>query len=131
MIGTLRWITLAADLVAIGIALINIKEYFWFKQGVSLTIPARAKPKLYQRTRTLVSANSLPTLLLGTTMLALAANAYELLCTAGFPMIYTRLLTLHNLSTPAYYMYLAAYNVIYRSFRWNHGKLFKPRASIS
>lgn len=113
VIGSLRWITLAAGLVAIAIALLNIKEYFWFKQGVSLTIPDSAKPKLYQRMRALVSANSLPTLLLGTTMLALAANSYELLCTAGFPMIYTRLLTLHALPTPVYYTYLAAYNVIY------------------
>jgi len=113
VMGAQRWITLAAGLVAIVIAAINIKDYFWFKQGVSLTIPDRAKPKLYQRTRTLVSANSLPTLLLGTTMLAIAANSYELLCTAGFPMIYTRMLTLHALSTPVYYAYLAAYNVIY------------------
>ncbi|MEZ4734488.1 MAG: hypothetical protein R3E79_45940 [Caldilineaceae bacterium] len=113
VMGAQRWITLAAGLVAIAIATINIKDYFWFKQGVSLTIPERAKPKLYQRTRNLVRANSLPTLLLGTTMLAIAANSYELLCTAGFPMIYTRMLTLHALSTPVYYAYLAAYNVIY------------------
>ena len=42
-----------------------------------------------------------------------AANSYELLCTAGFPMLYTRLLTLEHLSTFAYYAYLALYNVIY------------------
>lgn len=113
VVGSLRWITLTAGLVAIAIALLNIKEYFWFRQGVSLTIPAHAKPKLYQRTRALLKADSLPTLLLGTTVLALAANSYELLCTAGFPMLYTRLLTLHALPTAVYYAYLAAYNGIY------------------
>jgi hypothetical protein len=113
VMGAQRWLTLAAGLVAIAIALVNIKDYFWFKQGVSLTIPESAKPKLYQRTRKLISADSLPTLLLGTTMLAVAANSYELLCTAGFPMIYTRVLTLHALATPLYYAYLAVYNVIY------------------
>ena len=50
---------------------------------------------------------------IGAVSLAIAANAYELLCTAGFPMVYTRVLTLHDLMPKTYYMYLAAYNLIY------------------
>jgi hypothetical protein len=50
---------------------------------------------------------------LGTAVLAIAANSYELLCTAGFPMVFTRILTLNKLSTLAYYMYLVLYNLIY------------------
>jgi uncharacterized membrane protein HdeD (DUF308 family) len=42
-----------------------------------------------------------------------AANFYELLCTAGFPMVYTRILTLHSLSQGVYYLYLLFYNTIY------------------
>jgi hypothetical protein len=49
----------------------------------------------------------------GTVVLAVAANSYELLCTAGFPMAFTRILTLSDLSTPAYYGYLVLYNVVY------------------
>jgi uncharacterized membrane protein HdeD (DUF308 family) len=48
-----------------------------------------------------------------TVVLAVAANFYELLCTAGFPMIYTRLLTLGDLTAGARYGYLALYNLIY------------------
>jgi uncharacterized membrane protein HdeD (DUF308 family) len=55
----------------------------------------------------------LPTLLVGTVTLAVIANSYELLCTAGFPMVYTRALTLHALPGGGYYFYLALYNVIY------------------
>ncbi|MDH5258440.1 MAG: hypothetical protein OEX07_10545, partial [Gammaproteobacteria bacterium] len=40
-------------------------------------------------------------------------NSYELLCTAGFPMVYTRHLTLQSLSTQEYYSYLLLYCVIY------------------
>ena len=36
--------------------------------------------------------------MIGTVTLALAANSYELLCTAGFPMVYTWVLTLNALS---------------------------------
>ena len=48
-----------------------------------------------------------------TVLLAIVANSYELLCTAGFPMVYTRALTLANLESWQYYAWLAAYNVIY------------------
>jgi len=49
----------------------------------------------------------------GAVILAITANAYELLCTAGFPMIYTRVLTLHKLTTAQYYLFLVLYNVVY------------------
>ncbi|KPK39820.1 MAG: hypothetical protein AMJ69_04595 [Gammaproteobacteria bacterium SG8_47] len=113
LFGKMTWITSVAGLLAIVLALINIKDFAYFRRGVSLSIPARAKPGLYQRMRNLIGADNLFTLLAGTTALAIAANSYELLCTAGFPMIYTRTLTLHGLSESSYYGYLLLYNAIY------------------
>jgi hypothetical protein len=113
VVGELALITTVAGLVAIVIAAINIKDFFWFKQGVSLSIPASARPGLYQRTRNLLKASSLPAMLAGTVVLALAANSYELLCTSGFPMVYTRTLTLQDLSSATFYTYLALYNLVY------------------
>ncbi len=112
-LGEIRFITIIAALIAIGVSLINIKDYFLFKKGVSLSIPDSAKPNLYSRIRGLMNASSLPTLIFGTVMLAIVANSYELLCTSGFPMVFTRLLTLHDLTSSSYYLYLVLYNVIY------------------
>ena len=112
-LGEIVLVTTLAGMLAIVIALINVKDYFWFKQGVSLSIPDSAKPGLYQRVRGLLRADSLPALTLGTIALAIAANSYELLCTAGFPMVYTRLLTLSDLPPWQHYAYLALYNVVY------------------
>jgi hypothetical protein len=112
-LGEITLVTTLAGALAIVIALINIKDYFWFNQGVSLSIPDSAKPGLYQRVRGLLRADSLPALTLGTIALAIAANSYELLCTAGFPMVYTRLLTLSDLPPWQHYAYLALYNVVY------------------
>jgi len=109
----LRYVTLGAGIVAVAVALINIKDFFWFKAGVSLTIPDRAKPLLYQRMRNLVAAARWPSVLAGTAALAIVANAYELLCTAGFPMVYTRILTLRGLPALDYYLWLALYNLVY------------------
>ena len=112
-LGELRLVTLGAGVLAVLVALVNIKDYFWFRRGPSLSIPDGAKPGLYQRMRGLLRADSLPALTLGTVALAIVANSYELLCTAGFPMIYTRILTLAGLSPVAHYLYLGLYNLIY------------------
>lgn len=113
VMGQLAVITTVAGSVSVVIAAINIKDFFLFKQGLSLTIPASAKPMLFERMRKLLRSDSLVSILIGTTVLAVVANFYELLCTAGFPMVFTRILTLNNLSTPGYYLYLVLYNVIY------------------
>ncbi|HSW65142.1 MAG TPA: thioredoxin family protein [Dissulfurispiraceae bacterium] len=113
LLGSVALITTGAGIVSIIIAAVNIKDFFWFKEGVSLTIPDSAKPKLFDRMRKLLKASSLPSIIAGTVVLAIAANSYELLCTAGFPMVFTRILTLNQLPTGTYYAYLALYNVIY------------------
>jgi len=113
LFGELRWVTLAAGLLAVTFGAMNLKDYFFAGKGPSLSIPEGAKPGLYQRMRKLVSADNLAAMITGTLMLALLANSYELLCTAGFPMIFTRLLTLNELSTTAYYSYLAVYCLVY------------------
>jgi hypothetical protein len=113
LVGYLPVVTIAAGLIALFVGGINVKDFVWPKRGISLSIPERAKPGFYARTRDLVGAANLPAMLAGTVTLALAANAYELLCTAGFPLVFTRILTLSDLSTPAYYGYLALYNLVY------------------
>lgn len=111
--GELRIVTLMAALLAISIGVINSKDFFYFKRGVSLSIPESAKPGLFHRMRELVAAGNMGSMLFSTIILALVANSYELLCTAGFPMVYTRALTIQALPTVTYYSYLAAYNLIY------------------
>jgi len=111
--GVQEVFTLAAGAVAVAMAFINIKDFFMPGRGVSLSIPEAKKPGLFQRMRKLLQADNLPALTLGTVTLAVAANSYELLCTSGLPMVYTRVLTLEGLSGADYYLYLLLYNLIY------------------
>ncbi len=113
IIGQLKAITVTAGGIALVAAAINIKDFFFFRKGVSLTIPEKSKPRLFERMRNLIKSPTVPAMAAGTIILAVTANAYELLCTAGFPMIYTRILTLHNLPPVWYYLYLALYNIVY------------------
>jgi len=106
-------ITATAGVIAIVFGSINIKDYFYFKQGVSLSLSDTARTRLFARIRQLTQSGSWVTMITATVILSIAANSYELLCTAGLPMVYTRVLTLNDLSNAQYYLYLAFYNVVY------------------
>lgn len=111
--GRMQQVTTVAGVVALLVAALNIKDFFLFHQGPTLSIPERARPRLFARMRRLLTESRLPPVLFGTVVLAVAANSYELLCTAGFPMVYTRVLTLHHLERWQYYAWLALYNAVY------------------
>jgi hypothetical protein len=113
LFGHLAWVTLAAGALAVFVGAVNVKDFFAFEKGLTLSIPESKKPDIFRRTRGILAADNLPAMIVATAFLAVAANFYELLCTAGFPMVYTRLLTLADLSPAGRYAYLAAYNVIY------------------
>ena len=113
LLGQLAWVTLAAGLLAVVVGAVSVKDFFLFGRGVSLSIPESKKPDIFRRARAILAADNLPAMLMATVFLAVAANFYELLCTAGFPMVYTRILTLGEPSASVRYLYLALYNLIY------------------
>ncbi|MDD2914872.1 MAG: hypothetical protein PHP70_06080 [Gallionella sp.] len=113
MFGHLAWVTMAAGALAVFVGTVNIKDFFLFEKGITLSIPESKKPDIFRRARIILNAENLTAMVAATVFLAIAANFYELLCTAGFPMVYTRLLTLSELSPAGRYLYLALYNFIY------------------
>ncbi len=113
IIGKLTLITAAAGVIALLVASVNIKDFFFFKKGFSLAIPEKSRPRLFEQMRNVLKSPALAGMIGGTIVLAATANTYELLCTAGFPMIYTRTLTLHKLTSLQYYLYLVLYNIVY------------------
>ena len=113
LIPVKKFLTVAVGTVAIVMGLINCKDFFFFKKGLSLTIPESAQPKLFERMRKLVHTSALPAMILGTIVLAATANLIELACTAGFPAIYTQILTLQKISGLRQYLYLIFYNIVY------------------
>lgn len=104
--------------VAVLMAIVDLKDSFWFKKGLSFTIPDSVKPKLFKKMREIVKdvkhyeIISL-SVIVGIITLAVTANLVEFACTAGFPAIYTRVLTMRHLPTLTYYLYLIFYNIIY------------------
>jgi glutaredoxin len=107
----------ASELVIAGLAivagLINLKDVVAFGRGISLSIPDSAKPGIYARMRAILHADNLAAALIGTVILGLLVQVVEFLCTSGFPALFTRILTLKQLDTAAYYGYLLLYILAY------------------
>ncbi|MCD6500944.1 hypothetical protein J7K42_02985 [bacterium] len=111
--GKIAILTLIAGAVAVFAGIVNIKDYFYFQKGISLTLPKSHKEKFVQKVKNLSLAKSTLALITATVIIAATVNIYELLCTFGFPMVYTRILTLRELPSLEYYLYLIFYNLIY------------------
>lgn len=113
LIGFARWLQIVIGILAITIGAIHIKDFIAFGRGISLNIPDSVKPGLYARVRDVLHADSLWAALAGVAILAVMVNMVELLCTAGLPALYTRVLTLYPMPTVQYYGYLLLYNLAY------------------
>ena len=56
---------------------------------------------------------SLPILLLGVAAIAVGVNMIELVCSFGFPLAFTKVLSVCNLSTFSHYFYIFVYILFY------------------
>ena len=113
LIGLARAVQITLGSVALLVGAINVKDFFAFHRGISLSIPESAKPGLYAKVRKILQAENLVGALLGIVILAGLVNMVELLCTAGFPALYTQVLMMQQLPTWEYYGYLGLYNLAY------------------
>jgi hypothetical protein len=106
-------ISVAVGIVAVCIGLLNIKDFFSLKKGPSASISEEKRKITFKKIRKLVRSPSLLAMLGGTIFLAVSVNFYELLCTLGFPLIYTTRLAEANLPLFEYYLYIFFYNIVY------------------
>ena len=113
VIGLSRASQLIIAAIAIFAGVVNLKDFFAFNVGFSLSIPEKAKPGIYSRMRSILHAESLAAAIVGAIILAILVQIVEFLCTSGFPALFTRILTLRELDTAAYYSYLLLYIAAY------------------
>lgn len=113
IVSHMRWLQVVVIVLALFFAVINIKDYFFYKKGLSLTIPDRMKQKIYRGSREVRKEQSLPALIAITTVLALGASLVEIPCTAGFPLVWTGMLSSSGVSGWNFILLLMVYLAIY------------------
>ncbi len=102
---------------ALGVGGWQIKNFITYHPGVCkvLGISAKMEKKLEMKERAEKIVTSPLTLgmLGGLIILALGVNLIEFFCSAGLPAIYTRILTLSQISTLSHYLYLLLYTFVF------------------
>lgn len=115
IVGYAPWIRVTVALVALFMAVVSIKDYFWFKQGLSFTIPDSKKPGIYAGMRRVIDkGDSMPAMIGATAVLAGGVSLVEFGCTAGFPVLWTNLLKSHDAGIMAFLLLLLLYMFIYQ-----------------
>lgn len=116
ILGFLNIIRVMVMVIALLFGLVNIKDYFFFKQGVSFTIADNKKPGIYQKIRNLIfDEKSLFSMLAGVITLAAGVSLVEFSCTSGFPVIWSNLLATEQLAIFSYCLLLLLYLLVYMS----------------
>jgi thiol-disulfide isomerase/thioredoxin len=102
-------------LLAIGAGIWQIKNFVTYKPGVCEIAPVGGKwnERLSEKVKQVVQSTALPATFAGIIILALGVNLIEFFCSAGLPAIYTRILSLNQLSSFSYYLYLLFYTFIF------------------
>lgn len=111
----LKWIQIIVACITLVLGLINLKDYFFFKQGVSLTIDDEKKPGLYKKMRNVIRNSDNVWAMIGATIvLAAGVSLVEFSCTAAFPVIWSNIMAAHGVSKLEFAMHLLLYMFLYQ-----------------
>jgi len=113
----MRYVTLTRILIGIfGISfgIWRIREFLTWRPGVCKVVDhSKSQEKIMDKMKNILKPSTVPATILGVVSLAFGVNLIEFFCSAGFPVMYTRILTLQNVSGIQYYLYLLFYNILY------------------
>ncbi len=118
----IKYITLIVGAIVIVFSVFVLKDYFHnvicrvceVDPEKEKSIFVRFEKKLFIKMQEISQAKtSLPLMLLGVVAVAVGVNMIELVCSLGFPLVFTKMLTAYKLNTVSYYSYLGIYILFY------------------
>ena len=112
-IGFISWVRISIGLVSLLIAYLYLKDFMKNKDGACQVDLGGNKQKIFGKLKIVSQRKNLLFALLGIIALAFAVNLLELVCSAGLPTVYTQLLSMSDLNTAQYYLYLLFYIFIF------------------
>jgi hypothetical protein len=109
------FITAIIGSVAIVLGLLMLKDFFFFKQGPTIGLTDEKRKTLFKRMRGIIQTTNVYSMIIGTILLAVLANIYELGCTLALPFTFTiTLKAIYEYTTLTQALpYLILYNVVY------------------
>lgn len=108
-IGMVTWIRIIIGLVALIGGGYSVREYIVNKDGNCKVTNTEKRQKVFAKLKAITHKKNFWLAIGGIILLAFAVNLVEALCSAGLPAVFTQILSLNNLSTVEYYLYILLY----------------------
>ncbi len=109
VIGYLKWIRYLVALVALGAGIYNIRDFIVNKDGGCKVTEQEKRRSFFEKLKAVTKKDNFFIALGGIIALAAAVNMVELVCSAGLPAVFTNILSLSNLPTWKYYLFIFIY----------------------
>ncbi len=111
--GYLRWLQLAIGVLALGSGAYYLKDFLTNKNGACKVTSNKRRQHVFAQLKVIAQKKQLALALVGIIFLAIAVNLVEVICSAGLPAIYTKVLSMNELPTWQYYLYLVLYIAVF------------------
>ena len=111
--GYIRWLQVGIGLLAFGAGGYYLWDFWKNHNGGCRVTNNENRKKVFLQLKDLTHKKQLVLALIGIIGLAIAVNLVELICSAGLPAIYTQVLSLSDLPSWQYYIYLLLYIFIF------------------
>jgi thiol-disulfide isomerase/thioredoxin len=112
-IGFIVWIRVIIGLVALGGGVYNLREFFVSKQSGCKVTGDEKRQRVFEKLKAITQKQQFWLALGGVIILAAAVNLVELICSAGFPVVFTQILALSSLAKWQYYLYMLLYIFVF------------------
>ncbi len=112
-IGFIFWLRLIIGLVALGGGIYSLRQYISKQDEICKVTSSDKRQRIFDKLKNITQQRRFFLALLGIILLAAAVNLVELVCSAGFPVVYTQILALSSLVKWQYYLYLLLYIFIF------------------
>ena len=107
------WIKNIVGIVALVSGSYYLYDWYVNKSGLCKVSGGTKKQPVFEKLKKITSSGNFLLALAGIIALAFAVNLIELVCSAGLPAIYTKVLSMSQLPTWKYYGYLLFYILIF------------------
>lgn len=112
-LGLVNWVRIAIALLAVIVAINYLRDFIKNKDAACQVDLGGNKKKIFSSLKEIVYRKNIVWSLIGIILLAFSVNLLELVCSAGLPAVYTKLLSMHNLTKFEHYSYLLLYILVF------------------
>ncbi|HLD50945.1 MAG TPA: hypothetical protein VJB17_01190 [Patescibacteria group bacterium] len=113
LIGYVKWVQLGLGFFALTGGVYTLYKTVKDSKGGCEVTSSQDRKNIFEKIKNIIREESLLVSLGGVALLAFGVNIVEALCSAGLPAIFTGVLSMHNLPTLTYYLYLVLYVFIF------------------